>query len=179
MDFLDALAARSADYAANDFDPGLKIIPSTKTMIVGCVDPRVDPMDILKLERGEAVVIRNVGGRINPALLETLTILRTVSKAAGQELGAGWNLIVLHHTHCGIVGCYHHAPELLAAYMGVPPEGLDALAITDPYASVAVDVSALRSNPHIPGSFTVVGLVYDVATGKIETVVPAGPLRPD
>jgi len=179
MDFLEALAARSADYAANDFDPSLKIIPSTKTMIVGCVDPRVDPIDILKLQRGEAVVIRNVGGRINPALLETLTILRTVSKAAGQELGAGWNLIVLHHTNCGIVGCYHHAPELLAAYMGVPAEELDALAITDPYASVAVDVSALRSNPHIPGSFAVVGLVYDVATGKIETVVPAGPLRSD
>ncbi len=55
-------------------------------MIVGCVDPRVDPMDILKLDRGEGVVIRNVGGRINLALLETLTILRTVSKAAGQEL---------------------------------------------------------------------------------------------
>lgn len=178
MDFLETLSARNAEFASDGFNPDLKIIPSAKTMIIGCVDPRVDPMDILKLKPSEAAIIRNVGGRINPALFETMAILSTVSKAAGQEITDGWNLVVLHHTNCGIIGCYHHAPDLLAKYMGVPSEKLDTLEITDPYKAVAIDVAALRANPQIPSGFTVTGLVYDVATGTIKTVVPPGRLRP-
>ena len=177
MDFLQVITRRNTAFAANGFDGSLRMLPSAKTIIVGCVDPRVDPMDVLGLEPGEAVIIRNIGGRVNPALLETLGVLRAVSKAAGQELGEGWNMIVMHHTNCGIVGCYHHAPGLLAKQMGVGIEALDTLAITDPYKAVAIDVAALRANPDIPDRFTVTGLVYDTATGLIETVVPPAPLR--
>jgi carbonic anhydrase len=35
-------------------------------MVVGCVDPRVDPAHVLGLSNGEAAIIRNVGGRITP-----------------------------------------------------------------------------------------------------------------
>ncbi|MGY2186799.1 Beta-carbonic anhydrase 1 [compost metagenome] len=177
MDFLQTLAQRNAAFADSGFSADLKIIPSRKTMIIGCVDPRVDPMDVLQLQPGEAAVIRNVGGRVNPALLETMAILRTVSRVGGSEVGEGWNLILLHHTDCGISGCLHHAPELLAKHMGVAPQELAALEIDDPYKAVAVDVAALKANPNLPGGFTVTGLVYDVATGRIDTVVPAGPLR--
>jgi carbonic anhydrase len=177
MDFLETLLQRNAEFAENDFAAELKIIPSQKTMIIGCVDPRVDPMDVLKLAPGEAAIIRNVGGRVNPALLETMAILRTVSKVGGNEVGQGWNLIVLHHTDCGICGCYHHAPELLARHMGVAEEQLAALEIDDPYKAVAVDVAALKANPKLPGGFKVSGLVYDVKTGRIDTVVPAQLLR--
>src|ERR1700712_5153842 len=109
MEFFETLIARNAEFAADGFDPNLKILPSCRTMIIGCVDPRVDPMDILKLKPGEAAIIRNVAGRVSPALLETLALLRVVSRVGSQEVGTGWNLIVLHHTDCGIVGCYHHA----------------------------------------------------------------------
>jgi carbonic anhydrase len=177
MEFLNTLIQRNADFAEQQFSAGLKMIPSQKTMIIGCVDPRVDPMDVLGLKPGEAAIIRNVGGRVNPALLETMAILRTVSQVGGNEIGAGWNLIVLHHTNCGISGCYHHAPKLLAKHMGVEEGELAALEIDDPYKSVQVDVAALKANPKLPGGFTVSGLVYDVATGRVETVVPGGPLR--
>lgn len=176
MDFIASLAQRNADFAATTFSAGMKILPSRRTLILGCVDPRVDPMDVLKLEPGEAAVIRNVGGRVNPALLETMAILRTVSKAGGEAIGSGWNFIVLHHTKCGIAGCYHHAPALLAEHMGVAQgEELDALAITDPYASVAVDVAALKANPDFSDELEITGMVYDVDTGLIEIVVPAAP----
>lgn len=177
MDFLHTLAQRNAAFAETGFSADLKIIPSRKTMIIGCVDPRVDPMDVLQLKPGEVAVIRNVGGRVSPALLETMAILRTVSRVGGSEVGEGWNLILLHHTDCGITGCLHHAPELLAKHMGVSPQALPALAIDDPYKAVAVDVAALKANPNLPAGFNVSGLVYDVATGRIDTVVPAGPLR--
>jgi len=177
MDFLDTLGRRNAEFAETGFDADLKMLPSRRTMIIGCVDPRVDPMDILKLEPGETAVIRNVGGRVNPALFETMAILGTVSRAAGEAISPGWNLIVLQHTDCGINGCYHHAPKLLSKYMGVADDKLDDLAITDPYKAVAIDVAALKANSNLPGAFTVTGLVYDVTTGLVKTVVAPGLLR--
>ena len=179
MEFLDTLLERNADFAETGFSAGMKMMPSCRTMIIGCVDPRVDPMDILKLKPGEAAIIRNVGGRVSPALLETLALLRVVSRAGGQEVGTGWNLIVLHHTDCGIIGCYHHAPDMLAKHMGVSRSDLEAVAVTDPYEAVAVDVAALKANPNLPGGFMVSGLVYDVAKGTIDTVVPPALLRPE
>jgi carbonic anhydrase len=147
-------------------------------MIIGCVDPRVDPFDIFGLVAGEAVVIRNIGGRITPATLETMAMLRIVAKVNGGEIGQGWNLIVLHHTDCGITRLAH-SPELLARHFSVAPGDLDKLAIADPHKAVAVDVAALKSNPILPGGFLVSGLVYDVATRRVEIVVPPALLRPE
>lgn len=179
MNVIEDLVQRNAAFASTDFDATLKIMPSMKTVVIGCVDPRVDPADVLGLKHGEAAVIRNVGGRINPATLQNMAIVRSVAKAQGKEMGLGWNLIVLHHTDCGITPCLQHAPELLAKNLGVTPAELDNLAIADPYAAVALDVAALKANPQLPGGFIVTGLVYDVATGLVETVVAPALLRQD
>jgi len=177
MDVIETFLKRNEAFVQNEFSADLNIVPSMKTMIIGCVDSRVDPADIFGLEPGEAVIIRNVGGRVEPATLHTMAILGAVTKASGGALGTGWNLIVLHHTDCGIKPCLTHAPELLAKYFGVAIENLDDLAITDPYRSVAIDVAALKANPRLPADFHVTGLVYDVKTGRVDTVVPAAPLR--
>lgn len=177
MDIIENLVKRNAAFAETGFHPELKMMPSLKTLIIGCVDPRVDPIDVLGLEPGETAVVRNVGGRVNPSLLDTLAMLKVVSQANGGDMGPGWNLVVLQHTHCGINGCYHHAPGLIADYMGVAEDALEALAITDPYKAVQIDIEALRANPAVSGAFTVSGLVYDVATGLIETVVAPALLR--
>jgi carbonic anhydrase len=179
MNYVDSLLSRNSEYAEDGFNPDLKMMPTSKVLIIGCVDPRVDPMDIFKLQPGEAAVYRNAGGRVNAALMETLGILGVVTEAAGGKIGPHSNLIVLHHTDCGVKQCRHHAPALLAQHLGVAEGELEAKAVTDPYQSVAVDIAALRANPNIPGSYTVSGLVYDVATGRVESVVPPQRLRPE
>jgi carbonic anhydrase len=174
----ESLLRRNREYAGDGFVADLKMLPAGKTLIIGCVDPRVDPMDIFKLKPGEAAVFRNVGGRVNPALLETMGLLRAVSKGEGGNPGIDSNLIVLHHTDCGIKHCYHHAPGLLSTHLGVATDALDdVLAVNDPYAAVALDVAALKANPQLPAGYLVSGLVYDVATGLVETVVPPSRLR--
>lgn len=174
MNFIDTLARRNAHFVETAFVDGLKMMPTERTMIVGCVDPRVDPADVLGVANGEAVVIRNVGGRITKATLESMALVGKLAKAGGKEVGPGWNLVVLHHTDCGIKGCSHLAPELLAEHLGVRSEDFEAIAIADPYKSVALDVAALQANPALPAGLTVTGMVYDVATGRTETV--AGPV---
>ena len=178
MNYLDSLLQRNEEFASDGFDPNLRMMPSGRSLIIGCVDPRVDPAEIFKLEHGEAAILRNIGGRVNPALIESLELLQEVTRGAGR-IGPESSLIVLHHTDCGINHCYHRAPGLLAKHMGVAAEQIDDLAITDPYKAVALDVEALRASPRVPGGYTVSGVVYDVATGKVDVVVPPARLRPE
>src|SRR6266704_2993645 len=56
------LSKRNADFAASAFRADLRINPYGNMMVIGCVDPRVDPAHVLGLSNGEAAVIRNVGG---------------------------------------------------------------------------------------------------------------------
>ncbi len=54
---------------AEQFEAGdLTIRPSLSTIILTCVDARVDPAHFFGLGLGDAVVVRNTGGRINPAV---------------------------------------------------------------------------------------------------------------
>lgn len=173
---VDGLNKRNEEFAKNRFVEGLKMMPSAKTMIIGCVDPRVDPAEIFDLKVGEAAVIRNVGGRVFPSTLQTMGMLGMVAKAQGGEVGTGWNLIVLHHTDCGI-NCLVQDPKMLAKHFDVPPAELDSLAVADPYAAVKVDVAALKANPQLAAGLVVTGIVYDVQTGRTTTVVPAAHIR--
>jgi carbonic anhydrase len=178
MAVIDTLIDRNADFVAHRFPPNLKLNPTLKTMLIGCVDPRVDPASVLGLQLGEAAIIRNVGGRVTPATLKTMTMLGRVGQANGGGPGAGWNLVVLHHTDCGMTDLAAF-PDLLAEYFEISKEQLDAKAVSDPFASVKVDVTVLKQTPFLPGAFLVSGLVYDVDTGRVETVVPPAPLRPE
>ncbi|MBW8800536.1 MAG: carbonic anhydrase, partial [Streptomyces sp.] len=76
---------------------------------------------------------------------------------------------VLHHTDCGITDLAAF-PDLLSDYFEVPPGDLDSKAVTDPPAAVRVDVAVLRQK--LPAGVFVSGLVYDVATGLVDVVVP-------
>ncbi len=59
-------------------------------------------------------------------------------------------------------------PEVLAGYFEIPVSDLDTKAVTDPAASVRVDVLKRR----LPAGVFVSGFVCNVATGLIKTVVP-------
>ncbi len=177
MDTIETLHERNKQFAAGEFKRGLAMAPHLRAMIIGCADPRVDPANVLGLELGDAAVIRNVGGRITPATLQTMAMLRLVASAEpGGPPGAGWNLILLHHTDCGINHLTHY-PDLLAEHLGVEVADLEHKHITDPWASVRADAALLKANPFLPAEFLVSGLVYDVETGLIEQVVGPELLR--
>lgn len=175
MTALDTLISRNQTFAAEHFVPGQSINPSANVMVIACVDPRVDPTHVLGLENGEAAVIRNVGGRITPATLHSMQLLSRVGQAnpEGKQPGA-WNLVVLHHTDCGMTDLAAF-PDLLAEHFAIPVDELEAKAVSDPHASVRVDVDVIQQAIRAD-DFFVTGLVYDVETGLVETVVPAAPV---
>ena len=184
MSNLDVMLQRNKEYAAQQsasrtLMPSLpKALPKVKAVVVGCADMRVDPADLLGIKPGEAVVMRNIGGRITPGLLEELGLLGRIGQVAGEIPGGGgeFHLIVLHHTDCGMTRLVND-PAMLAHYFQVEERELGTKSVPDPHKSVVVDVAALRAIPALPDEWLISGLVYDVATGLVEVVVPAAPIR--
>lgn len=171
MSVIESLVQRNRVFVQHGFEAGLSMMPKLRTMIITCADPRVDPVHLLGLNPGEAAVIRNVGGRITPGTLQNMALLQMVGQAQGTPSQGNFDLIVLHHTDCGIIHL-ESQPEMLARYFGIDQNELSTKAIHDPYASVVVDVTALKENPMLPKAWFVSGLVYNVTTGEVETVVP-------
>lgn len=173
MSAIETLVQRNRDFAARGFSPELTIRPRLGAAVIGCLDPRVDPAHVLGLESGDAPVIRNVGGRVTPATLENLDLLALGFPApADRRPEDRMALVVLQHTQCGITRM-QGAPEALAAYFGIAVSEVAGKAVPDPRAAVAVDVAVLLAHPGVAQAYTVSGLVYDVATGLVEVVVPA------
>jgi len=184
MKTLDSLLERNKKFAAQQSAAGAlmpslpRALPNVKAIIIGCADMRVDPAHVLGIKPGEAVVLRNIGGRITPGLLQQLGLLGRIGEVAGEVPGGGgeFHLILLQHTDCGITRLANES-AMLAQYFQVPENDLKRKVVTDPRAAVAVDVALLRSIPALPGEWLVSGLAYDVATGRVEVVVPPAAIR--
>jgi carbonic anhydrase len=181
---LDVMLQRNKQFAAQQSAAGTlmpslpRSLPNVKAIIVGCADMRVDPAYVLGITPGEAVVMRNIGGRITPGLLEELGLLGRIGQVAGEIPGGGgeFHLIVLQHTDCGMLRLARD-PALLAHYFQISEGAVATKSVTDPRTAVAGDVAALRQIPALPAAWLISGLVYDVATGLVKIVVPPAPIR--
>jgi carbonic anhydrase len=165
--YTSELVQRNATFAAGGAFKDLPFPTNPALRVVGCVDSRVDPSDVLGLKLGEAVIMRNIGGRVTPEILRSWALLGRLGAVPSP---VGGHLAILQHTDCGIrrLAAY---PEQLAAFFEIPVADLPSKTVDDPYASVRIDVEMARHR--LPPNLLVSGLVYDVETGLIDVVVPA------
>jgi carbonic anhydrase len=184
MNNLDDLLGRNKAFAAQQSAAGTlmpslpRALPSVKAIVIGCADMRVDPAHVLGIKPGEVVVIRNIGGRITPELLEQLGMLGQIGAIAGEIPGGGgeFHIIVLQHTDCGITRLTGDT-AMLAHYFQIRESEVKTKAVGDPRAAIAADVATLRAVPALPDAWLLSGLLYNVATGLVEVVVPPAPIR--
>jgi carbonic anhydrase len=167
----DELVRRNAAFAAGGAFSGLPFPPPHTLRVLGCVDSRVDPAHVLGLDLGEALVMRNIGGRVTPAVLRSWGLLGKLSQSnpdAAAKTGPS-HMAILHHTDCGItrLGAF---PEQLAEFFEIPVADLETKAIDDPRTAVRIDIEIARQT--LPGGLVISGLVYDTETGLTEVVVP-------
>ena len=80
--------------------PRLPFIPNLNLYIVTCIDPRVDPAQILGVRLGEAVVQRDIGGRITPAVIADIAYIGYLVDTKAPE-GPYFEVAIIHHTDCG------------------------------------------------------------------------------
>ncbi len=177
---LTALLDRNRSFAEQFAAGDLKISPRMSTILLTCLDARVDPAHLFGLGLGDAVVIRNAGGRITPAVMVDLGILGVLAGAANQPGTSPMQpeLVVIHHTDCGMARLANPAIQgQVAKRLGLSVDEVSAMAISDPTTSVQDDIERVRHTPGTPNQLVVSGFVYDVSNGTINQVVPPAPLR--
>ncbi len=176
--------ARNRAFAAAGGHEGAVVFPKLALFVITCLDPRVDPAHFLGLGLSDAMVVRNVGGRVTPEVINDVAFIGQLAESVLPD-GPLFEVAVIHHTQCGTGALADDAfRRRYAQRIGADESALREHAVLDPTATVARDVERLRSSRAISPRVTVSGHVYDVATGLVETVLPAGrsgdrQVRPD
>ncbi len=171
---IEAAIERNRAFAAAGGHKNAVVFPNLRLFVITCLDPRVDPAHFLGLKLSDAIVVRNVGGRITPDVINDVAFIGQMAENALPD-GPLFEVAVIHHTQCG-AGALADATfrRAHAQRIGADESELRDRAVLDPAATVTSDVERLRAAPSIPAGVTVSGHVYDVVTGLVQTILPAG-----
>lgn len=162
MSATDEFVAANRRYA-EQFTKGDKPMPPAKRVaVVACMDARIETGRLLGLEEGDAHVIRNAGGVVTDDVIRSLAI--------SQRLLGTTEIVLIHHTDCGMVTFKDDALKAqIEADTGLrPPFALEAFA--DPADDIRQSVRRIKSSPFVPHRDKVRGFVYDVVTGRLNEV---------
>ena len=162
MSVTDDLLRNNEAYAEK-FDKGdLPLPPAKKVAVVACMDARLDVHGLLGLELGDAHVIRNAGGVVTDDEIRSLAI--------SQRLLGTEEIILIHHTDCGML-TFEDADFRLQIQeeTGIkPPWAVETFG--DLEGDVRQSIARIKSSPFIPKKDRVRGFVYDVKTGRLNEV---------
>ncbi len=170
---IDAALERNRSFAASGGHKDAGVFPNLALFVITCCDPRVDPAHFLGLALSDAIIIRNVGGRVTTEVINDVAYIDQIAAAALPD-GPLFEVAVIHHTQCGTGALADHAFRTqYAQRIGAQESTLLEHAVLDPAATVIRDVELLRSAPAVPQRVTVSGHVYDMVTGLVQTLTTA------
>ncbi len=156
MSQIEDLIAANEGYAAARASVGDRR-PGRHLAVITCMDARIDVFAALGLHLGEALVMRNGGGRVTDDVLRSLAL-------GAHVLGVD-TVIVMQHTKCGLAGV---TDEELRALTGAD---LGFFSIDDHAAALREDIELLAAKPYLAPLQVIAGFVYDVESGEIDDVV--------
>jgi carbonic anhydrase len=158
----DEYLANNVEYAKSFTGP-LPLPPSKHVAVVACMDARLDVYRVLGLKDGEAHVIRNAGGVITDDEIRSLAI--------SQRLLGTKEIILIHHTDCGMLTFTDDAFKRdIQDEIGIKPEWA-AEAFGDIEEDVRQSLRRIENSPFVTKHESLRGFVFDVATGKLNEVV--------
>jgi carbonic anhydrase len=174
MSNIDPALERNRAFAAAGGHEGAIVFPNLRLFVITCLDPRVDPAHVLGLRLSDAMIVRNVGGRVTPEVIDDVAFIGQIAENMLSD-GPLFEVAVIHHTQCGAGALADdNFRRDYAERIGAEESTLRERAVVDPAATVTTDVEILRSAPALSPRIRVSGHVYDVVTGLVETIVPAG-----
>jgi carbonic anhydrase len=146
-----------------DFEGPRAVIPAKHVTIVTCMDSRIDNFRIFGLDSGEAHILRNAGGLVTEDVLRSLVL--------SQRLLQTREVILMHHTNCGLLGADEPAlrAEIAAETGHAPPYAFGAFSDID--EAVRVAIARVREHVFLPHRDRVRGFVYEVETGHLREVI--------
>ena len=162
MSATDELLANNESYAASFDKADLPLPPAKKLAVVACMDARLNVYGILGLTEGDAHVIRNAGGVVTDDEIRSLAI--------SQRLLGTEEIILMHHTDCGMLTFTDDAfKSQIQEDTGLKPAWA-VEAFPDLDGDVRQSIARIKASPFIPNKDSVRGFVYEVETGKLREV---------
>jgi carbonic anhydrase len=159
----DSLAENNRRFSAAFTGAQLSHTPARKLLVLTCMDTRIDPLPVLGLAVGDAHVVRNAGGRASDDAIRSIIV--------SQQLLGTRQLLVIHHTRCGLLDVTNEQLRDKLSSLGPDVKQLDFLPLgPDISASVRGDVNRIRQHPLLAPDSVVLGYIYDVATGELKPV---------
>lgn len=133
----------------------------------------MDPAQILGIGMGEALVQRNIGGRVTPAVIQDVAYASYLVETKAPE-GPWFEIAIIHHTDCGsTLLADDELRHGFAQRVGIDERNLAETPVLDPARTVQTDVKRILWAEEISANVLVSGHVYDVRTGLVTTVVDA------
>ena len=161
MSATEEYLANNARYAETFTGP-LPMPPARQVAVVACMDARLNVYAILGLGDGEAHVIRNAGGVVTDDEIRSLAI--------SQRLLGTREIILIHHTDCGMLTFTDDAfKRSIQDETGIKPTW-SAEAFGDLDEDVRQSIARIKASPFVPHTDAIRGFVFDVATGKLNEV---------
>jgi carbonic anhydrase len=140
----------------------LPLPPSKHVAILACMDARINVYAALGLADGEAHVIRNAGGVVTEDEIRSLAI--------SQRLLGTKEIILIHHTDCGMLTFTDDAFKLsIEMDIGIRPPWAPE-SFRDPEEDVKQSIRRITASPFVPFTDSIRGFVFDVATGRLKEV---------
>lgn len=173
MSKLDPLLERNQSFAQAGGHDGVTPMPNHQVLVISCMDHRVDPAHILGISLGDALVLRNLGGRVSDETIRDIAFIAALTETMFGDEAPPFEVAVIHHTECGSgFLADDDFRRGFADRVGASEQELAAQAVTDPAQSVLADVETLLASPLLPRRMSVSGHVYDV-TSRLVTVAVA------
>ena len=131
--------------------------------IVTCMDSRISPLAVVGMQAGDAKILRNAGARVTDDVLRTLVL-------ASYLLGVS-RVLVMPHTDCRMaIADEASIHATIQDQFGVDTSSLEFRTVSNQREALAEDVTRIRSYQLLQKGVSVAGAIYNVSTGKLETV---------
>ncbi|SPM41489.1 Carbonic anhydrase [Mycobacterium numidiamassiliense] len=161
MTVTDDFLANNAEYASS-FKGPLPLPPAKHVAVLACMDARLDVYRVLGLQEGDAHVIRNAGGVVTDDAIRSLAI--------SQRLLGTKEIILIHHTDCGMLTFTDDAfKRTIQDETGVKPPW-SGEAFPDLAEDVRQSLRRIENSPFVTKHVSLRGFIFDVATGKLEEI---------
>lgn len=137
--------------------------PGRKALILACMDARLHPESTFGLNIGDCHCVRNAGGRASDDALRSIAI--------SQQLLGTREVIILHHTDCGMLTFDNPTIHgIIKDKLDHDASGTDFLPFSDLEKSVRDDVATVQGSKLVLPGTKVTGAIYDVKTGAVSLV---------
>jgi carbonic anhydrase len=141
---------------------GLAVPPALQTVVLTCMDSRIDVFALFGMKIGEVHVLRNAGGVVTDDVIRSLTISQ-------RKLGTR-DILLVQHAGCGLATFTDDEfSEELAREVGMRPSWRTH-AFRDPAVSVRRDLAQLQHDPFLMPDTRVRGFVLDIVSFDLEEI---------